>query len=253
MKRVNYDAVSSSYNRRFAGETRSATGDSLQALASRWPQGRFLEVGCGTGHWLAELALPGRQVFGLDYSAGMLAQAQRLQLPGGLVRGTAPALPFPAGSFDLVYCVNAIHHFERPEEFVQQAARLLRPGGALAVIGMTPRRTDWYVYEYFEQTYENDLRRFPSWGTVLDWATAAGFERAEWHLVEKIVDPKRGRAVLADPFLEKNSTSQLILLDDETYAAGIGRLKEAIAAGEAAGEECLFRSVIEMRMLVAWR
>jgi hypothetical protein len=45
-----------------------------------------------------------------------------------------------------------------------------------------------------------------------------------------------GRAALASPFLERRGTSQLALLDDAAYAAGIGRIEAAIAAAAARGE-----------------
>ena len=65
------------------------------------------------------------------------------------------------------------------------------------------------------------IGRFPSGGTVLDWMVAAGFARVEWCLAEHIVHQHVGRAVLADPILQKHGTSQLALLTDEAYAAGL--------------------------------
>ena len=144
------------------------------SLHTRHP--RILEVGCGTGKWLADLSAStlyakASRVFGLDLSMGMLRQAHRREPPLRLTRGRAEQLPFPAATFDLVYCVNAIHHFDRPRAFISEACRLLRPGGRLAVIGMDPhgRRESWYVYRYFEGVYETDLRRFPSWADVAGW------------------------------------------------------------------------------------
>ena len=132
----------------------------------------------------------------------VLQQARQRPVTLDLVRGRAGRLPFSDGTFDLVYCVNAIHHFDDRPGFVAEARRLLRAGGALAVAGMDPRRAraGWYVYDYFPGTYEADLARFPSWGTVADWMIAAGFERLAWRTVETIYDAKVGRAVLRDPF-----------------------------------------------------
>jgi ubiquinone/menaquinone biosynthesis C-methylase UbiE len=250
--RVNYDAIASTYNCRFAEQRRSGTLQALEELVRTMGAERVLEVGCGTGHWLAGLGNLAPQVYGLDFSAGMLAQAQQQENPLALLQGRAEELPFPAGSFDLVYCVNAIHHFQRKSDFIWQARRALRREGALAVLGMDPhhRRNDWYVYEYFDGTFETDLARFPSWGQVLDWMIAAGFERMELRLAEEIGDPKYGPAVLEDPFLVKNSCSQMALLSDQAYEEGLNRIRRALAEAEAQGNMLVFKNTIRIDQIV---
>jgi ubiquinone/menaquinone biosynthesis C-methylase UbiE len=252
MSRVDYDEVAPTYNRRYADGDLGDVARHLLALVSELGAERVLEVGCGTGHWLRYLSSLVPRCCGLDLSRGMLAQAEPSE---GLCRtqGRGGRLPFADATFDLVYCVNAIHHFEEQRAFVLEARRLLKPGGALAVVGSAPhgRFDSWYVYEYFPGTFATDLERFPSWGTVLDWMVAAGFEAATLQLVHHVVDPKVGRAVLDDPFLEKNSASQLILLSDEAYAEGLRRIEADLAAAEAAGETLLFTVDLQIYSLVA--
>ncbi len=269
--RVDYDRISSSYDRRFADSGTPGVGAALQVLAGVLGAERILEVGCGTGHWLAGLGsvhLPPAGLglsqsrlsssrptspclYGLDLSAGMLGQARQRQRPLHLVRGRAGRLPFPDACFDLVYCVNALHHFDAPLAFVHEAWRLLRPEGALAIVGADPRtRQDrWYVYDYFPGTYEADLDRFPSWDTVWDWMAGAGFDHVAWQPVEAIHDTKMGRPVLDDPFLQKDAVSQLSLLSDEAYRAGLRRIEAALAAAEAAGECLAFATDITVAMV----
>ena len=256
--RVDYDRIAPGYNRRFAvGGTPGvavALRTLVQAMVQDLPGDKgslsILEVGCGTGHWLASLE-GSHLLCGLDLSAGMLHQARQRTVALDLVRGRAGRLPFAASSFDLVYCVNALHHFDDKPGFVAEARRLLRAGGALAVIGMDPRRVraSWYVYDYFPGTFEADVVRFPSWGTVTDWMIAAGFGSLAWQTVEEIRDAKHGRAVLHDPFLGKDATSQLTLLDDEAYAAGLERSEAAVAAAEGAGETLSFPTDLTLDML----
>jgi len=252
--RVDYDRIAPGYNRRFAVSGTRGVAVALRTLAQSLAgeQGALsiLEVGCGTGHWLASLE-GGHRLCGLDLSAGMLHQARQRPVALDLVRGRAGRLPFSAAAFDLVYCVNALHHFEDRPAFVAEARRLLRAGGALAVVGMDPRRArrGWYVYDYFPGTYRADLARFPSWGTVAEWMIAAGFGPLAWQTVEEIRDAKHGRAVLRDPFLGKDATSQLTLLDDEAYAAGLGRIEAALAAAESAGETLTFPTDLTLDML----
>jgi SAM-dependent methyltransferase len=169
-----------------------------------------------------------------------------------LVQGKAAKIALQGAAFDLVFCVNAMHHFDNPEAFVHEARRLLRPCGVLAVVGSNPHdgRGTWYAYDYFPGTWETDLRRFPSWGTVFDWMVDAGFEEIEWRVVHRIVDHKVGREVLNDPFLQKDACSQLALLSDEAYAAGLGRIEVAVEEAEAAGEKVIFPAEIHLSAIV---
>ncbi len=67
-----------------------------------------------------------------------------------------------------------------------------------------------------------------------------------------MVEPGPGRAVLDDPFLRQGACSQLALLDDEAYAAGLGRIEAALDAAEAAGETLTFRTDLFIAMVVGW-
>ncbi|MBA3531862.1 MAG: class I SAM-dependent methyltransferase [Ardenticatenales bacterium] len=253
--KVNYDALAPQYNQRFNEEQPSDTERALRALARRVGARHVLEVACGTGHWLAALHEVCPAVYGLDLSAGMLSQARARPQPLRLARGRAEQLPFATTIFDLVYCINAIHHFDEPERFIREAQRVLRAGQPLAVIGGVPheQRESWYVYEFFEGCYETDVARFPTWEQVAGWMSAAGFEGIERREVERIVDHRQGRAVLEDPFLRKHSCSQLALLSDEAYAAGLARIEAALVAAETQGETLLFPVDLSVSMLLGYK
>jgi ubiquinone/menaquinone biosynthesis C-methylase UbiE len=250
-QKVDYDQIAPSYDRRFSSGLPAGVGRALLALARTLKASRILEVGCGTCHWLAEMRPVAQELYGLDASAGMLNQARKRKLALNLIHGFARQLPFRTGFFDLVFCVNAIHHFQEARTFVAEAFRVLRPRGVLAVVGMDPhgRRGSWYVYNYFEGTYETDLRRFPSWETASGWMAAEGFQRIVLQEVARILDHKHGREVLDDPFLEKNSCSQLLLLTDDAYAAGLERIEATLERAEAGGETIVFPSEISLAML----
>jgi ubiquinone/menaquinone biosynthesis C-methylase UbiE len=250
-RQLDYDAMAAQYDRRFVSPRPGAKGEALRRLAAPMAEAHVLEVGCGTGHWLAGLDARGHTLYGLDPSAGMLRQAQQKGPNLNLVRGDARQLPFASTSFHLVFCVNAIHHFDQPRPFVSEAYRVLQPGGVLAVMGSDPRsRSDrWYVYDFFEGTCETDRARFPPWEAVRGWMVAAGFDRAEVREVERICDPKWGRQVFEDPYLRKDACSQLALLDEEVYAAGLVKMEAALLAAEARGETLVFPAEFVITML----
>ena len=67
-----------------------------------------------------------------------------------------------------------------------------------------------------------------------------GFSDVACRVVDRYTDPKVGRAVLDDPFLQKSACSQLALLSDEAYVRGIRRIEAALDRADAAGVELVF-------------
>ena len=111
----------------------------LIELTQPQPDWRVLDVATGAGHTALTFAPHVTQVVASDITAEMLAEAARLAQERGLSDFTtetadAESLPFDDDSFDLVTCRLAAHHFPNIDKFVAEAARVLRPGGLLAVV-----------------------------------------------------------------------------------------------------------------------
>jgi SAM-dependent methyltransferase len=94
---------------------------------------RVLEVGCGAGVDLARFARGGAEVTGVDIapSAIDLARANFEQqgLRGELQVANGEQLPFPDGSFDLVYAHGVVQYTSDPKRLVEECRRVLAPGG----------------------------------------------------------------------------------------------------------------------------
>jgi malonyl-CoA O-methyltransferase len=107
------------------------------------PAGKVcLDLACGSGRYMAALqARQAGQVFGLDYSAEMLAQAKVGRSSFQLVRSPFSALPFAPSTFDLITCGMAIGHERNLNQVLAEVARLLRPGGVVIYSDFHPFAT----------------------------------------------------------------------------------------------------------------
>jgi SAM-dependent methyltransferase len=125
------------------------------------PGQRLLDAGCGEGRHCFGALARGAHVVGLDLDAealrrgaGALAASARAGgRLGAMLRGDAFALPFPDASFDRVICAEGREHAHDYPGAARELARVLRPGGRLAVT--IPTATSEHLYlrlgdDYFE-------------------------------------------------------------------------------------------------------
>ena len=106
---------------------------------------RLLDLGCGAGRHAFEALRRGARVTAFDYDeaelkdvaamASAMAEAGDIPGPGGsaCARGDATALPFPDGSFDRIIAAEVLEHIPDDEAAIGELARVLRPGGTMAV------------------------------------------------------------------------------------------------------------------------
>jgi len=92
----------------------------------------LLELGCGCGEAAVYFAMAGAKVTATDLSPGMLDLTRRVAGHHGValetVVSSSEKLPFPDGTFDLVYAANVLHHSDI-EAALAEVKRVLKPGG----------------------------------------------------------------------------------------------------------------------------
>lgn len=116
------------------------------------PGTRLLDVGCGSGEFAALAAGRGAVVHGIDAAQAMIALARDV-VPGADMRvGTLERLPWPAGAFDVVTGFNAWQFAPDMSGALAEAARVLAPGGRVAVCNWgAAHRNDLYPVTRFVQ------------------------------------------------------------------------------------------------------
>lgn len=179
----------------YASSPVHAKGASLTRLVEALrpePGWRALDIATAAGHTAFALAPHVAEVVASDITPEMLAVARDGATERALAnirfeQADAEALPFDDGSFDTVTCRIAPHHFARPEAFVAEAARVLRPGGLFGLVdNVVPDDT---VAADFANRWEQ--RRDPSHVRCLsldEWlglVTGAGLEVRHAELLAK--------------------------------------------------------------------
>lgn len=109
----------------------------LVELTNAQPHWRLLDIGAGTGHTALALAPHVAASIGIDLTVEMLLQAQELAAARAQAvtwaLADAQALPFADGSFELVACRRAAHHFVDITGALREMVRALTPGGLLLI------------------------------------------------------------------------------------------------------------------------
>ena len=142
-ERPDFDSLAGDYAR-FRTSYSDELFDSIIRYAGTAPGGRVLDLACGTGLGMTAYLRRGFEVVGVDVANVMMEQAKASLPPGSratFVEGRAEQLPLSDASFDLVSCAQAFHWFE-PRAAFAECARVLRPGGAIAIFWKHAARTD---------------------------------------------------------------------------------------------------------------
>ena len=172
-------------------KTIAGSGEAFARRLEIQPGAHVLDVACGTGNVAIPLARQGAHVTGVDIAPNLLAQARERAAAEGLKisfdEGDAEQLPYPDGTFDAVVTMFGAMFAPSPELVAAECARVLKPGGLLAMANWTP---DGFAGQMFRVTARHTgtpLGITPPvhWGhaKVVRDRLAASFENIELEII----------------------------------------------------------------------
>lgn len=156
------------------------------------PGDRVLDAGCGTGRALPPLrAAVGASgvVLGADLTPAMLQAAVRAgrDRQGRLLLADAAALPLRSGTLDAVFAAGLIAHLPHPGRNLRELARVVRPGGTLALFHPIGRAA--LAARQGRRTTPDDLRAEANLGPLL--------ARSGWNMSSYVDEDGRFLALAA--------------------------------------------------------
>ena len=201
------------------------------------PGVRVLDVACGTGSVTIPLARRGAMVTGLDMMPHLLEEARARAAREGLSirfdEGFAETLPDPDGSFDALVSMFGIMFSPLPATVASEMARVLRPGGRLALANWTPSgfggKMSAVVGRYLPPAPQGTISPF-LWGEEAPVRTRLkpGFDAVETSVVAFRWELQRSAAGSAEFFAKNAGPIQLALgrLDAPKQAALLHDLEQ---------------------------
>ena len=141
---------------------------------------RLLDLGCGGGRHAYEALRLGARVTALDASEGELKDvstlmgemARQADVPtdggGAVVCADAVAIPFREGSFDRVIAAEVLEHLPADQVAMAELARVLRPGGSLAVTvpRFGPEAVNWALSDAYHSVEGGHVRIYRRWSLL---------------------------------------------------------------------------------------
>jgi ubiquinone/menaquinone biosynthesis C-methylase UbiE len=144
---------------------------------------RIADIACGTGILADRIRreLGPDEIYGVDMSDGMLAQARRRCAEVRWMKGPAEQLPFEDGFLDAIVTTSAFHFFDQPAALAE-FHRVLAPGGLAAVATISPRQV--LPLQLLSASLSNPAHN-PSPADMRELFDHAGFDLADQHRVRR--------------------------------------------------------------------
>lgn len=151
---------------------------SAYLIAKPYIKGTLLELGCGEGRGIRELAPLAETYTAIDKIDEVIDRLSQDYPEHKFQLGHFPPMPYEDESFDTIVSFQVIEHIKDDQLFLQEIARILKPGGTALIstpnIRMTLSRNPWHIREYTADELEDLAKKYFS---AVDMQGVAGSEK----------------------------------------------------------------------------
>jgi ArsR family transcriptional regulator len=167
-----------------------------EALLRLMPPLVIADLGSGDGAFALLLAQRAKQVIAVDSSAKMLEYGREQAARNGIENvefrmGDMEEAPVEDAAIDLVFFSQSLHHALHPDRAIHEAARILRPGGRIAILDLSKHR-----FEEARELYADERLGF-SEAELMDLLEKAGFRNITTSIVDRETEAPQFQTLLA--------------------------------------------------------
>ena len=176
--RTDYEQMAGRYDEDRAGWS-LPRDDVVDELLASCPIVRVVDLGCGTGRWLAAQRYffgdSRVELLGADPSSAMLAEAHAKRI-ANIIHARAEDLPLNDTAINYVASSYAFHHFSDKDRALDEVGRVLTASGVFRINNFEPTAAEGYwVYEFFPETIAIAAVRFWPPARMADALETCGF------------------------------------------------------------------------------
>ncbi|MVX64297.1 methyltransferase domain-containing protein [Clostridium chromiireducens] len=129
-----FNSTAGEYDSSFDGRFVKVMYEPLLDELDKNVEGKFLDVGCGTGNILCKLVNGKRELFGIDLSENMVRECSKRMKDNAEIKvADAEHMPYKDNFFDVLICNASFHHYPHPAEVLKEMKRVLKNGGRLLI------------------------------------------------------------------------------------------------------------------------
>ncbi len=234
-----YNKIGTTYN-----STRKADpyiSGRIYGLLEPQNDGKYLDVGCGTGNYFKALSNKGVKLIGIDPSETMLETARKNNPFSEFICSKAEDLPFNDLEFDGGIATFTIHHWNDMAKGISEISRVLKKDANFVMLSFTPEQMDnYWLKHYFPVMIKVSGDLVPSKNDMTNLFLNNGFSNVTtepYFVHEELTDHflfsnKYKPEQYLDPVVRSGASSFRLFVEDEELETGLKMLEEDIKTGK---------------------
>ncbi|MEZ5015541.1 MAG: class I SAM-dependent methyltransferase [Flavipsychrobacter sp.] len=233
-----YNTIGTTYN-----TTRNADpylAGRLYHLLSPDTEGKYLDIGCGTGNYFRALSDMGVDLLGIDPSETMLQAARANNPDKTFLCAKAENIPFDDNYFDGGIGTFTMHHWDSIADGMKELNRIAKPGARFVFLSFAPEQMDRYwLKHYFPDMIKLSGDLVPSIPKMTELLLNNGFNNVtteKYFVHEELTDLflfayKYQPEKYLDPKVRSGASSFRLFVEEEELNNGLAKLEEDINSG----------------------